>query len=96
MARIKAKPMNRRPISTVGGASGNGNGGAPGGIGTLKNGFRAAAVFDPSAQYQAAGQPPGPPQRYIYSNGSSIPTAVNYSNQALHVYVSYATDFPCR
>lgn len=92
MARIKAKPMNR--ISTVGGG-GTAAGGAvtPGGpMAAMKNGFRTppGSVFDPTTgPFQPTGQPPGPQQRYIYSNGSSIPTAVNYSNQALHVYVSF-------
>ncbi|KAJ8866018.1 hypothetical protein PR048_033542 [Dryococelus australis] len=69
MARIKAKPMNRLPLPHV----------PPIGA-VMKNGFRtppAAPVYDPNA-YQ--GQ-----QRFVYTNGSSIPAGVNYGNQ-FHVY----------
>ncbi|CAG2065283.1 unnamed protein product, partial [Timema podura] len=45
----------------------------------MKNGFRTppAPLYDPNA-YQSQ-------QRFIYTNGSSIPPSVNYGNQ-VHVY----------
>ncbi|KAL1117218.1 hypothetical protein AAG570_004545 [Ranatra chinensis] len=78
MARIKAKPMNRLPMPTVG----------PG-MGGMKNGYRTppataataaaaaatATVYDPAA----AAFPPGQ-QRFLY-NGTSLPPNVNYTNQ---------------
>ena len=47
----------------------------------MKNGYRTppTAMYDPNA-YQ--GQ-----QRFLYTNGSSIPPSVSYGNQ-VHVYVS--------
>jgi hypothetical protein len=71
MARIKAKPMNRLPMPPV-----------PAMGAAMKNGYRTppAALYDPSA-YQ------GSQQRFLYTNGSSIPPTVNYGNQ-VHVYVS--------
>jgi hypothetical protein len=71
MARIKAKPMNRLPIPPV-----------PALGAAMKNGYRTppAALYDPTA-YQ------GSQQRFLYTNGSSIPPTVNYGNQ-VHVYVS--------
>jgi la-related protein 4 len=79
MARIKAKPMNRLPLPPVG----------PGMTG-MKNGYRtppasatSAAVFDPTTAY-----PPGQ-QRFLYTNGTSLPPNVNYTNQ-VQIYVSIA------
>jgi la-related protein 4 len=48
----------------------------------MKNGYRTppAALYDPNA-YQ------GSQQRFLYTNGSSVPPSVNYGNQ-VHVYVS--------
>ncbi|PNF17764.1 hypothetical protein B7P43_G06883 [Cryptotermes secundus] len=69
MARIKAKPMNRLPLPPV-----------PAMGAAMKNGYRTppAALYDPNA-YQ------GSQQRFLYTNGSSIPPSVNYGNQ-VHVY----------
>ncbi|XP_021926482.1 la-related protein 4 [Zootermopsis nevadensis] len=69
MARIKAKPMNRLPMPPV-----------PALGAAMKNGYRTppAALYDPTA-YQ------GSQQRFLYTNGSSIPPTVNYGNQ-VHVY----------
>lgn len=77
MARIKAKPMNRLPIPGVAGVSG------------IKNGYRTpppppvGAVYDPNSY--ASGQ-----QRFLYTNGTTIPqtTMPPYPNQV--VYVSFA------
>lgn len=71
MARIKAKPMNRLPMPPV-----------PAMGAAMKNGYRTppAALYDPNA-YQ------GSQQRFLYTNGSSIPPSVSYGNQ-VHVYVS--------
>ncbi|XP_014294677.1 la-related protein Larp4B isoform X3 [Halyomorpha halys] len=77
MARIKAKPMNRLPLPP----------GIGGGMG-LKNGYRTPpapastgpGVFDPSPFSQ-------PAQRYLYSNGSSLPHNVNFPSQ-VQIYVS--------
>lgn len=78
MARIKAKPMNRLPLPQV-----------RGGIGSMKNGYRTPpAAYDPNAgPFQAPPPNPGAQQRFLYTNGSSIPPTVNYGNQ-VHVYVS--------
>lgn len=69
MARIKAKPMNRLPMPPV-----------PAMGAAMKNGYRTppAALYDPNA-YQ------GSQQRFLYTNGSSIPPSVSYGNQ-VHVY----------
>nr|CAD7570427.1 unnamed protein product [Timema californicum] len=69
MARIKAKPMNRLPMPPV-----------PPLSTAMKNGFRtppAPPLYDPNA-YQSQ-------QRFVFTNGSSIPPSVNYGNQ-VHVY----------
>lgn len=78
MARIKAKPMNRLPLPS---------GMGPGGMG-IKNGYRTPpapastgpGVYDPTPF-------PQPAQRYLFSNGSSLPHNVNYTNQ-VQIYVS--------
>lgn len=69
MARIKAKPMNRLPMPPV-----------PSMGAAMKNGYRTppAALYDPNA-YQ------GSQQRFLYTNGSSLPPSVSYGNQ-VHVY----------
>ncbi|XP_065214449.1 la-related protein 4 isoform X2 [Planococcus citri] len=91
MARIKAKPMNRLPISSV-----------PSAVVNMKNGYRtppgtatpvgapapaASAVFEPAPSYQPP--PPPPPhtshQRFLYTNSSTLPPAINYANQ-LQIY----------
>ena len=79
MARIKAKPMNRLPLPPVSG----------GGLGPMKNGYRTPpAAYDPNAgPFQPPPPNPGAQQRFLYTNGSSIPPTVNYGNQ-VHVYVS--------
>lgn len=93
MARIKAKPMNRLPISSV-----------PSAVVNMKNGYRtppgtatpvgapapaASAVYEPAPSYQPP--PPPPPhtshQRFLYTNSSTLPPAINYANQ-LQIYVS--------
>ena len=80
MARIKAKPMNRLPLPPVRG----------GGLGSMKNGYRTPpGAFDPNAgPFPAPPSNPGAQQRFLYTNGSSIPPPVNYGNQ-VHVYVSF-------
>lgn len=69
MARIKAKPMNRLPIPTVG-------------VGGIKNGYRTPPppVYDPSSY--TAGQ-----QRFLYTNGTTMPqtTMPAYANQLVYV-----------
>ncbi|XP_072154181.1 uncharacterized protein [Bemisia tabaci] len=87
MARIKAKPMNRLPMSApVGGMAGG-----------MKNGYRtppgAAPMYDPVASYPhpvhppAPGPPPGPPPhpRFLYANGGSLQT-VNYNPNQVQIY----------
>ncbi|EEB19665.1 lupus la ribonucleoprotein, putative [Pediculus humanus corporis] len=73
MARIKAKPMNRLPLPPVRG----------GGLGSMKNGYRTPpGAFDPNAgPFPAPPSNPGAQQRFLYTNGSSIPPPVNYGNQ---------------
>lgn len=65
MARIKAKPMARLPMGPVGG------------VPAMKSGnFKSTPpppVFDPAA----AGFTP--PQRYVYTNGPTIPGPVSYN-----------------
>ncbi|KAK6626982.1 hypothetical protein RUM44_009459 [Polyplax serrata] len=76
MARIKAKPMNRLPLPPV-----------RGGLASMKNGYRTPpGTYDPNAgPFQAPPPNPGAQQRFLYTNGSSIPPPVNYGNQ-VHVY----------
>lgn len=84
MARIKAKPMNRLPLPPV----------RAGGLASMKNGYRTPpGTYDPNAgPFQAPPPTPGAQQRFLYTNGSSIPPPVNYSNQ-VHVYVSIQAKF---
>lgn len=77
MARIKAKPMNRLPIPTVAG------------VGGIKNGYRTPPphpVYDPSSY--TAGQ-----QRYVYTNGTTMPqtTMPAYANQVVYVSMQLLT-----
>lgn len=73
MARIKAKPMNRLPMPTVPGVSG------------IKNGYRTPPpppVYDPSSY--TTGQ-----QRFLYTNGTTMPqtTMPAYANQVVYVSI---------
>jgi hypothetical protein len=72
-------------------------------VGNMKNNYRAppntttlvgapapaaSAVFEPAPTYQP--QPHPPPashQRFLYANSSTLPPAINYTNQ-LQIYVS--------
>ncbi|XP_014294676.1 la-related protein Larp4B isoform X2 [Halyomorpha halys] len=84
MARIKAKPMNRLPLPP----------GIGGGMG-LKNGYRTPpapastgpGVFDPSPFSQ-------PAQRYLYSNGSSLPHNVNFPSQVQIYFQQHQPFYP--
>ncbi len=93
MARIKAKPMNRLPMSSV-----------PSSVVGLKNGYRTPsgattpvgapppatnAVYEPAPSYQPQPHPPPPTshQRFVYTNSSPLHPAINYTNQ-LQLYVS--------
>jgi hypothetical protein len=83
MARIKAKPMNRIPVTPI-----------AGGPVPIKNGYRTTpppppAVFDPAAAaYAAAAQP-----RFVYPNGTTMPisaTAVPpFRGDQIHMIVSW-------
>lgn len=79
MARIKAKPMNRLPIPTVAGVSG------------IKNGYRTPPpppVYDPNSY--TTGQ-----QRFLYTNGTTMPqtTMPAYANQVVYVSIQVTNSF---
>lgn len=79
MARIKAKPMNRLPIPTVAG------------VGGIKNGYRTPPpppVYDPNSY--TTGQ-----QRFLYTNGTTMPqtTMPAYANQVVYVSIQVTNSF---
>lgn len=86
MARIKAKPMNRLPIPP-----------AVAGVGGIKNGYRTPPpppVYDPSSY--TTGQ-----QRFLYTNGTTMPqtTMPAYPNQVVYVSIQFLRslcDILCR